>query len=65
MKHESDMLRIIIRNLPDDGVLVDLVVCPHVVTLAHLNLLYVANTNDPMAGLCLEGRVSFEERERW
>jgi hypothetical protein len=57
-KHESDMLRIIIRNLPDDGVLVDLVVCPHVVTLAHLNLLYVANTNDTTAGLCLEGRVS-------
>ena len=58
IKNESDMLRIIIRNLPDDGVLVDLVVCPHVTTLAHLNLLYVANTNDPMAGLCLEGRVS-------
>ena len=53
-----DMLRIIIRNLPDDGVLVELIICPHVITLAHLNLLYVSNSKDPTAGLCLEGRVS-------
>jgi hypothetical protein len=52
------MLRIIIRNLPDDGVLVELIICPHVITLAHLNLLYVSNSKDPTAGLCLEGRVS-------
>ena len=52
------MLRIIIRNLPDDGVLVELTICPHVITLAHLNLLYVSNSKDPTAGLCLEGRVS-------
>ena len=58
IKHESDLLRIIIRNLPDDGVLVEMIVCPHVTTLAHLNLLYVANCADPTAGLCLEGRIS-------
>ena len=45
------------RTLPDDGVLVELVICPAVTTLSHLNLLYVANSNDPTAGMCLEGRV--------
>jgi hypothetical protein len=58
VKNEQDMLRIIIRNLPDDGILVDLKVCPHVTTLAHLNLLYVCNSSDPTCGLCLEGRAS-------